>query len=191
MAAAQNFPITPQQRSTAQQVASAGVPLSELAPNAPDSYTVKSGDTLWRISGLFLKSPWRWPELWGMNMEEVRNPHRIYPGQTLYLEKANGVARLRIGEPPSGQPPTETVRLSPRTRNSPVFDGSIPALPPPAIEPFLNEAIIVDDADVLDRAPRIVAASDDRVLLTRGDRAYVRGRIGTPLVETDPRVIDT
>jgi nucleoid-associated protein YgaU len=77
----------------------AGVPLSELAPNAPDSYTVKSGDTLWAISGLFLKRPWRWPELWGMNLEEVRNPHRIYPGQVLYLEKANGRARLRIGQP--------------------------------------------------------------------------------------------
>ena len=41
----------------------------ELAPNAPDEYTVKRGDTLWAISGLFLSSPWRWPELWGMNLE--------------------------------------------------------------------------------------------------------------------------
>ncbi|HEX9719422.1 MAG TPA: LysM peptidoglycan-binding domain-containing protein, partial [Ramlibacter sp.] len=74
-ALAQNFPVTPGQRSTAEQVAQAGVPLSELAPNAPEEYTVKRGDTLWAISGLFLKSPWRWPELWGMNMQEVRNPH--------------------------------------------------------------------------------------------------------------------
>ena len=78
-AAAQNFPITPQQRSVAEQVAVGGIPLSELAPDAPDNYTVKSGDTLWGISGMFLKSPWRWPELWGMNMEQIRNPHRIYP----------------------------------------------------------------------------------------------------------------
>ncbi len=49
-----NFPITPQQRSTAQQVAQAGVPLSELAPDAPDEHTVKRGDTLWAISGMFL-----------------------------------------------------------------------------------------------------------------------------------------
>jgi nucleoid-associated protein YgaU len=60
-APAQNYPITPQQRSTAEQVAKAGVPLSELAPDAPDSYTVKTGDTLWAISGKFLRSPWRWP----------------------------------------------------------------------------------------------------------------------------------
>jgi hypothetical protein len=178
---AQNFPITPQQRSTAQQVASTGIPLAELAPNAPDSYTVRSGDTLWRISGLFLRTPWRWPELWGMNIEQVRNPHRIYPGQILYLEKSNGMARLRVGQPPSGVAPTDTVRVSPRTRFAPIQDGSIPTLPPQMIEPFINEAIIVEDAGILERAPRIVAAPDERVLITRGDRAYIRGRTGTPV----------
>ena len=190
-ALAQNFPITPEQRSTAEQVAAAGVPLSELAPNAPDSYTVKSGDTLWRISGLFLRSPWRWPELSGMNMEQIRNPHRIYPGQTLYLEKANGLARLRAGQPPDGlPPPTETVRVSPKVRINGLPDPGIPTLPPQAIEPFLNEAILIEDAGLLDRAPRIVSVPEDRVLITEGDRAYVRGRTGTPMTETDPRRVE-
>ncbi|HEY8360141.1 MAG TPA: LysM peptidoglycan-binding domain-containing protein [Ramlibacter sp.] len=188
-AAAQNFPVTPAQRSTAQQVATAGVPLSELAPNAPDSYTVRSGDTLWAISGMFLRSAWRWPELWGMNIEQVRNPHRIWPGQTLYLEKLDGMARLRMGEAPANMP-TQTVRVSPRTRISELGDPGIPTLPPHVIEAFLNEAIIVGETD-LDRAPRIVAAPDTRVMITRGDRAYVRGRTGSPLVETDSRRIDT
>jgi hypothetical protein len=189
LAAAQDFPITPGQRATAQQVASTGVPLSELAPDAPDSYTVRSGDTLWRISGLFLRSPWRWPELWGMNLEQVRNPHRIYPGQTLTLEKVDGRARLRAGPAPTGMP-TETVRLSPKVRISALPETSIPTLPPHLIEPFLNEAILVEDAALLDRAPRIVSAPQDRVLLTQGDRAYVRGRAGTPLLESNARRAD-
>jgi hypothetical protein len=190
-AVAQNFPITPAQRSTAEQVAAAGVPLSELAPDAPDSYTVKPGDTLWRISGLFLRTPWRWPELWGMNLEQIRNPHRIYPGQALYLEKVDGRARLRAGEAPTGMPPpNETVRLSPKVRPFGLPDTAIPALPPHLIEPFLNEAMLVEDGGLLDRAPRIVSAPDDRVMITEGDRAYVRGRVGTPLVESDPRRID-
>ena len=75
---AQNFPISAGQRATATQVAETGVPLSDLVPNAPDSYRVKRGDTLWAISAMFLKNPWRWPELWGMNLQDIRNPHRIF-----------------------------------------------------------------------------------------------------------------
>ena len=137
---------------------------------------------------MFLKSAWRWPELWGMNLEQIRNPHRIYPGQQLYLEKADGLARLRMGQAPVGAP-SPTVRVSPRVRINSLPDNSIPTLPPHVIEPFLNEAIIVN-AGELELAPRIVAASDERVLITRGDRAYVRGRVGTPLIERDARKID-
>ena len=100
MAATPNYPITPEQRATAKQTAEAGIPLSEINDNAPDVYTVKRRDTLWDISKLYLKSPWRWPELWGMNIDEVRNPHLIFPGQVLYLDKSNGRARLRMGEAP-------------------------------------------------------------------------------------------
>jgi hypothetical protein len=185
-AAAQNYPITPGQRATAQQVAQMGVPLSELAPNAPDVYAVKRGDTLWDISGVFLKSPWRWPELWGMNMEEVRNPHRIYPGQQLYLEKIDGRARLRLAQPGD---PADTIRVSPRARYESLADAAIPTLQPHLIEPFLAEPLVLGEGE-LDRAPRLVGTTDTRVLITRGDRAYARGQAGLPLVETDPRRID-
>lgn len=170
---AQNFPITPGQKATATQVAEAGVPLSELAPNAPDEYTVKRGDTLWAISGMFLKSPWRWPELWGMNLQDIRNPHRIYPGQQLYLDKSGGRATLRTRQAADG-PPTDTIRVSPRTRSQALADAAIPTLPANVIEPFLAEPLIVDAATFA-TAPRIVAAQEGRVLLSRGDRAYARG----------------
>ena len=93
-APAQSLGVSPQQRAAADQVAQSGIALSALAANAPDNYTVKSGDTLWAISTLFLKSAWRWPELWGMNLAEIKNPHRIYPGQILYLERKDGRATL-------------------------------------------------------------------------------------------------
>ncbi|MDP2000592.1 MAG: LysM domain-containing protein [Rhodoferax sp.] len=170
----QNFPITPTQKATASQVAQAGVPLSELAANAPDSYTVKRGDTLWAISGLFLKSAWRWPELWGMNLDDIKNPHLIYPGQALYLDKADGRATLRLRQNAGGNAPMETVRLSPRTRYETLASGALPTLKSHLIEPFLAEPVIVEE-DGLSRAPRIVATQEGRVLLTRGDRAYARG----------------
>jgi hypothetical protein len=171
-AAATNFPITQQQRGTAQQVAQAGVPLSELSPNAPDSYTVKPRDTLWDISKMYLTSPWRWPELWGMNLEQIRNPHLIYPGQVLYLDKTGGRARLRVGE----QMADGTTKLSPRVRANNLDAGAIASIPFHLIEPFLNEAVIFE-GNQLETAPRIVATQEGRVLLGRGDTAYVRGDI--------------
>ena len=181
---AQNFPITQGQKATAEQVAQAGVPLTELAPDAPDNYTVKAGDTLWAISGMFLKSAWRWPELWGMNLNDIKNPHRIYPGQKLFLERRNGRATLRTTASAGGAdaPPTETIRVSPRTRYEPLDSGALPTIQAHLIEPFLAEPVIVDAAG-LENAPRIVAALDGRVLLTRGDRAYARGQTGTPLLD--------
>ena len=170
---ATNFPITPNQRSTAQQVAAAGIPLSELAPNAPDSHVVKRGDTLWDISKLFLKSPWRWPELWGMNLEQIRNPHLIYPGQILILERIGDRARLRVGEPVG-----DTVRLSPKVRGADIGRNPIASIPFHLIEPFLNEAVIFDKNE-LESAPRIVAAQEGRVMLGKGEIAYVRGDLGT------------
>ena len=171
---AQNFPITTGQKATASQVAQAGVPLADLVSNAPDEYTVKRGDTLWAISGVFLKAPWRWPELWGMNLEDIRNPHRIYPGQQLYLDKSSGRAILRARQQAGGSGIPGTVRVSPRTRYESLADAAIPTLSPQAIEPFLSEALIVDEASFA-LAPRIVAAQEGRVLLSRGDRAYARG----------------
>jgi len=165
-----NYPITPEMRSTAQQVAQSGVPLSELAPNAPDQYTVKRGDTLWDISGLFLKRAWRWPELWGMNLEQIRNPHLIYPGQMLVLERNGDRARLRV----AGGAPGDTVKLSPSVRDAGPSGGPIASVPLKFIEGFLDDAVIVD-GDQLARAPRIVATQEGRVLLGKGDTAYVRG----------------
>ncbi len=180
-AAAQNYPITGAQRATAQQVAQAGVPLSELAPNAPDRYTVQRGDTLWDISGLYLQRPWRWPELWGMNLQSIRNPHLIYPGQVLVLEKRDGRAILRAESAGDGAP-VPTVRLSPRVRSEPLPDAALPTLKQHLIEPFLAEPLVVDEAN-LASAPRLVAAPEGRVLITRGDRAYARGPSGQPVAE--------
>jgi hypothetical protein len=170
------LPVTPEWRDTAQRVAQAGVPLSDLAPNAPDSHTVQRGDTLWSISGLFLKSPWRWPELWGMNLEQIRNPHLIYPGQVLVLDKVDGRARLRVAQG-VGEVPTNTVKLSPSVRSELLGNGAIAAIALNLIGPFLNEAVVFENNE-LDTAPRIVATQEGRVMVSRGETAYVRGDLG-------------
>jgi nucleoid-associated protein YgaU len=182
-AQAQNYPVTPLQRTAAMQADSVGIPLTELAADAPDKYTIKSGDTLWAISRLYLKSPWRWPELWGLNLQNVQNPHLIYPGQMLYLDKSEGRARLSTQRVEQATADAGgVVKLSPRTRYESMASMALPTLSPGSIEPFLSEPIVVDET-TLQQAPRIVAGDDNRVLLARGDRAYARGALDSPLVE--------
>ena len=52
--------------------------------DAPVTYIVKKGDTLWDISNIFLEQPWLWPKLWRTNTQ-IENPHLIYPGDRLNL----------------------------------------------------------------------------------------------------------
>lgn len=194
---AQKFPVLPAQSDTARLVAQAGVPLEELSPNAPDRYVVKKGDSLWAIAGLYLKRPWRWPELWGMNYEEIRNPHLIFPGQVLHLERRDGRARLKFGpggQLGAGEQPSAavdpggipTVKLSPSVRAEGPRADALPTLKNSQIEPFLAEPVVVDEL-ALSLAPRIVAMTDNRVLLSHGDRAYALGPPGQPLLEGPDR----
>jgi LysM repeat protein len=171
--ATERYPITPEQRGTAEQVAQAGVPLSALAPNAPERYTVKRGDTLWDLSSMYLTSPWRWPELWGMNKEQIKNPHLIYPGQELLLVKDGGRARLQLADGTSGGEPTSG-KLEPRIREVGGDRVAITAIPNNLIEPFLSRPQVLE-AGAFSDAPRIVATQEGRVYVGRGDEAYARG----------------
>ena len=153
---------------TAPQAFAAGKRKCEFRSNAPDQHVVVKGDTLWGISGKFLDHPWCWPQVWGMNREQIRNPHWIYPGQIVYFDRAN--RRLRLGKPAiSGDE-----RLSPRIRITESDKNALPSIDPKVIEPFLSQALIIEE-DGLAEAPRIVASQEGRVKLATGDRAYVRG----------------
>jgi len=139
----------------------------DLQDAAPDTYTVVKGDTLWGISARFLKQPWRWPELWKMNQDQIRNPHLIYPGDVIVLDRSAREARLRLVQ--SG-----TVKLSPRVRVEPLAAQAVPSISPAAIAPFLSKPLVVGQ-DELASAPRIVATQESRVALGAGDIAYVEG----------------
>src|SRR5512145_1324791 len=91
-----------------------------LVPDAPDTYVVKKGDTLWDISAVFLRDPWYWPEIWYVN-PEIANPHLIYPGDVLRLTYVDGKPRVTLEQ-------AGTVRLSPEVRSQPLKDA-IRAIP--------------------------------------------------------------
>jgi hypothetical protein len=152
----------------------------EFLPNAPDSHTVVRGDTLWDISGKFLQNPWCWPQVWGLNKEQIKNPHWIYPGQIVYFDRAAG--RLRLGT--STDTKTDngnvvdssgTVRLSPRLRIQGLGQTAIPAIASKDIEQFLSQPLVIEQEDDLKNTPRIVAADEGHVNLGKTEKAYVMG----------------
>ena len=111
-----------------------------------------------------------------MNLDQIRNPHLIYPGQLLVLEKTGDRARLRVAQAGGGAP-GNTVMLSPRVRSNQLESGAIGSIPLHLIGPFLTEAVIFEN-DALDAAPRIVAAQEGYVAMSQGQLAYVLGDLG-------------
>jgi hypothetical protein len=142
-------------------------------PNAPDQHTVVKGDTLWDISATFLANPWCWPEVWGLNRDDIRNPHWIYPGQVIYFDRARGrLSLLRPGgDEGAGMPLT---RLSPQVRTEGLGKDAVQSIPSGLIEPYLTQPLIVE-AGELAAAPRIAASQEGRVYIGTGDKVYVRG----------------
>ena len=161
----------------------------QLQDHAPDRHTVVKGDTLWGISERFLKTPWKWPEVWRLNQEQVRNPHRIYPGDSVRLVR--GPAPQLVLE----RDALETVKLSPQARAEPIEEKAvaIPSIPYEAVASLLNEGGLVDD-DELAKAPRILGSSEGRVLFGAGDRVYATASDPSvprwEIVRAGPAVID-
>ncbi|HEX5128992.1 MAG TPA: LysM peptidoglycan-binding domain-containing protein [Usitatibacter sp.] len=162
---------------------SAKVSEADLVADAPSEYTVVKGDTLWGISGRFLKDPWKWPYIWQMNQEQIKNPHLIYPGDVIKLDRealrlsiaSGGAGGVGMGGS-QGEAAANVVKVEPRVRVEPL-QMAIPSIPGTVIGPFLSQPLVVEVGG-LDAAPTILATEESRVIIGAGDTAYA-DRIGT------------
>ena len=169
-----------------------------IKPDAPERYVVVPGDTLWGISQRYTDSPWRWPDLWNLNRDQIRNPHLIYPGYVILLDRERGQLSI-AGTPQPGAPttpgttssttpstvptaptatPTSTapgvVKIGPSVRAESLARQEIPSIPAAAIEPWLSRPLVIE-ADGLEKGPTIIATQNDQVMVAPGQSAYVRG----------------
>jgi hypothetical protein len=165
-----------------------GIP---LADNAPDSYVVKRGDTLWGIAKVFLRDPWYWPEIWQVN-PQVHNPHLIYPGDTLRLVYIDGQPQIVLQR-------GDGVRVEPRVRSEPI-DSAITTIPYASVAAFMSKPTVLD-RDQIKAAPYVLATRDLHVVMSEGDTVYARGftspaelgshynvvRVGDPLIDPDDK----
>jgi len=164
----------------------------QLQDGHPDRYAVVKGDTLWGISGKFLKDPWRWPQVWKMNRQQIKNPNLIYPGDVVVLDTSSGKPQLRLLH--------ETVALDPDVRVEPLTKKAIPTIAPSVIGPFLSQPLVVDEAG-LTEAPKIVGAQEGHVVVGVGIKVYVDKieesdglnwqlyRAGSPLIDPDTKEV--
>jgi LysM repeat protein len=163
-----------------------GIP---LAPNAPDSYVVKRGDTLWGIAKVFLRDPWYWPEIWQVN-PQIHNPHLIYPGDTLRLVFIDGKPQILLQR-------GDVARVEPRVRSEPL-ETAITTIPYATVAAFMSKPSVLDQEQIK-RAPYVLATRDLHVVMSEGNTLYARGfsgpvesgthynvvRIGEKLIDPD------
>ena len=145
-----------------------------LAPDAPSSYIVKRGDTLWAIAGKFLSQPWYWPEIWYLN-PEIKNPHLIYPGDTLHLVyDVNGRPHLEVERGDLGR--AADAKLSPQMRTTPL-DEAIKAIPYEIVAAFMSKPGVLS-ADDVKHGAYVAGLGERRVIAGVGDILYARGLAG-------------
>lgn len=135
-----------------------------LKSDAPKSYIVKKGDTLWDISGIFLNQPWLWPKLWRLN-PEINNPHLIYPGDELRLVfDAQGQPMLVKGKP--------ELKWSPKIRQQLKDQDPVSTLPLHAVAPYIRYDSVKSLAE-LEGLPYVVGSDKGYKSSMDGFKVYI------------------
>ncbi|MDD5581239.1 MAG: LysM peptidoglycan-binding domain-containing protein [Methylobacter sp.] len=164
----------------------------QINPSHPDQYTVVTGDTLWDIAGKFLNHPWQWPALWNQN-NQIKNPHLIYPGDTVYFFLVNGKPQLSLSGNEQPQLPTgspcvlkeedikngrtdfafsENGKLSPCIRETNRKEA-IKLIPMEAIAKYLISPRVVGENE-LNNASYVIGFAGEHLIAGAGDKLYAR-----------------
>lgn len=149
----------------------------------PVYYTVVRRDTLWGITGKFLKDPFKWPRVWKLN-RQIRNPDLIYPGDIVKItpdgievisegvKKAETVPEAELGPAPEGlpivplEPGEEIVMLEPE----PEVKEAPPA--PKVTESVIGKRGFITDKE-LEASGTIIGSKETNILLHTDDVVYL------------------
>ncbi|MDN3653048.1 LysM domain-containing protein [Thalassotalea ponticola] len=142
----------------------------QVKENAPKTYVVQKGDTLWDISAMYLNEPWLWPQLWRIN-PEVNNPHLIYPGDTLRLVfNVQGEPMLVKGKP--------SLKWSPQIRKTLKDQNPISYLPFDVVAPYLDYARVLTGKEFA-QAPYVLGGDEKYKSNMEGALLYVKGELNS------------
>ena len=93
-------------------------------------HRVETGDTLWDITATYLGTPWIWPAIWKEN--GIANPHRIYPGDLVWITEG-GIRKVTPAEAEALVQPREAPAQVPPP--VPAAPAPTPSAPP---DPFAS-----------------------------------------------------
>ncbi|MBI1745293.1 MAG: LysM peptidoglycan-binding domain-containing protein [Acidobacteria bacterium] len=93
------------------------------APEAAEGtkeQVIEKGDTLWGLAGKHLSDAHLWPQIWEAN-PYIKNPHWIYPGDTILINKQLVVTEERLKQEVAQQPAASEEPDSSPALNEPVI----------------------------------------------------------------------
>ncbi len=90
------------------------------------THTVRKGDTLWDLAAQYLGNAHRWPEIYRLNTDKIRDPHWIEPGMVLRLPGGAIVGGMAVSV---SAPPARPLAAEPEPT------APIPQTQPPAPSP--------------------------------------------------------
>lgn len=173
----------PPRSLTAQQVRKNSPAPAPAAPAAIPvaALRVQKGDSLWKLSRAHLGEGRLWPAIWAAN-PQVRNPHRIRPGQALSRPSEMQVAKARQGD--SGMVAMAKLASAPqpkasRTRTVGFEPGSGPSL-------RANPSPVAAPAGLVRPARRAAVSSDGKPIRARAGNASQRGDAARPVFPHAP-----
>ncbi|MFQ5518443.1 MAG: LysM peptidoglycan-binding domain-containing protein [Mariprofundus sp.] len=133
---------------------------SDVKPNLPQPYVVKTGDTLWDIANHFFKNPWKWLKIWEQNLH-ITNPDLIYPGNEIWFDGS----RLHMGGLTTVQPRPQVI-VKPVERMEAKVDSSL------LLTALMRQDLI--QPDQIQGVGHVLDSQENRINYGVHDRVYMK-----------------
>jgi hypothetical protein len=138
------------------------------ATNAPESYVVQPGDTLWNLSDRFLNNPWYWPKIWSYN-PSLDNPNWIRPGTRIRFYPGPAETPIEVEPEPDFEDEPDFEEIA-RFEKGEGLDEAI-ARPPTANANSGRREFYLTNDEIQDMG-RIINSPEEKEMLSDFDAAY-------------------